>query len=71
MYCSGLQCPKIIWIDLNLPEKAVISDSDNTKSDIGTRVGKLAQEYYGKPSVVLFSSSEEMIAETNRLSITA
>jgi len=66
-YCKGMQCPKILWMDLHMPEKAGVSESDESAFDMGNKVGELAREYFGKPPVVTFSSRDKMVGETRRL----
>lgn len=45
-YCKGIQCPKILWMDANKPELAVINDKTSAFEN-GKLVGELARKYFG------------------------
>jgi len=66
-YCRGIQCPKMIWMDQNMPEKAI----KKARKDIlenGTEVGKLAQTCFEGCKEVTFSlNGKEMAEETRTL----
>lgn len=66
-YCKGIQCPKILWLDSNMPELAENVIPQHIV-ETGIRVGELARSYFGTYSLVEFSSDQrERIDETNRL----
>ena len=50
-YCKGIQCPKILWLDIHKPEEAgdVLSQSIIAN---GNLVGELARQYFGKYDIV-------------------
>jgi len=67
-YCKGIQCPKMLWMDVNMPEQFDQSVMDKARLETGTAVGDLAMGYFGQFAEVLFSRSKvKMIAETRRL----
>ena len=64
-YCKGIQCPKILWMDLNKPEEA----EDNLPETIlanGTRVGDLARDYFGNYSLVDYTSDKTAMCDQTR-----
>ena len=66
-YCRGIQCPKMVWIDLNKPEEAV-STVNEAVLETGTQVGILAQSIFPDCQVVPFSlNGHEMAEETHKL----
>lgn len=66
-YCKGIQCPKILWLDSNMPELAENVIPQHIV-ETGIRVGGLARSYFATYSLVEFSSDQrERIDETNRL----
>jgi len=66
-YCSGLQCPKMLWMDKNMPEQR--AETDMSRLEAGNVVGDLAMRYFGDFTEVTFDRENmgEMIAETQRL----
>jgi hypothetical protein len=40
-YCAGVQCPKILWMDKNMPEKK--ASQDESRFITGNIVGDLAK----------------------------
>jgi len=66
-YCTGLQCPKILWLDRNMPEQK--AEQDETRMAIGNMVGDLAMGYFGEYTEVAFDreNMSGMIAETQLL----
>ncbi len=46
-YVRGLQCPKMLWMDKYMPEKAVVNQSLEAVFANGDVVGDLAMQYYG------------------------
>lgn len=57
-YCKGIQCPKILWMDVNMPDEAVPAASEAVLR-IGTEVGELARSYFGEYSLVEFSPDKK------------
>ena len=66
-YCAGLQCPKILWMDKNMPEQK--AEQDDSRMIIGNMVGNLAKGYFGEYADVPFDRKNMggMIKETERL----
>ena len=66
-YCKGLQCPKILWMDNNMPEQK--AEQDDSRLIIGSMVGTLAKSYFGEYSEVTFDrmNMSGMIKDTERL----
>ncbi|MCR4616478.1 MAG: DUF2779 domain-containing protein [Clostridiales bacterium] len=66
-YCRGIQCPKMLWMDKHMPEKA----ADMGKEEIfktGDEVGDLAMGYFGSFVEVPYADNKsEMIAKTAEL----
>ncbi len=50
-YCNGVQCPKILWMQRNMPEEST-GDSPEVILDNGTEVGKLGRGYFGDYKLV-------------------
>lgn len=66
-YCKAVQCPKIIWMDENMPDKAEETASESVLKT-GTEVGILARQYFGQHKLVKFSIiKSEMCRDTHRL----
>ena len=67
-YCKGLQCPKILWLDINRIEERDDSLDNQAIFNTGNRVGELAREYYKKHTLVKYSENrKDMLEETNAL----
>jgi len=67
-YVSGMQCPKILWMKRNMPEKFDDSVLNQTVLDTGNQVGDLAMQYFGDFTEVEFSKDiSKMVAETEKL----
>lgn len=66
-YCNGLQCPKILWMDKNMPQQK--AQQDDSRMIIGNMVGDLAMDYFGEFVEVSFDrqNMSGMISETKRL----
>ena len=66
-YCKGIQCPKILWMDKYMPEKA--SDINNDAVfETGNKVGDLAMGYFGEFTEVSYQEDKsEMVAQTKEL----
>lgn len=66
-YCKAVQCPKILWMDENMPDKAQQTASDSILQN-GVEAGELARSYFGEYSLVKFSlNKKEMCDETENL----
>ena len=67
-YCTGLQCPKILWLDKNKSEEKDLSEGSEERLNTGIKVGELARSYFGLYGLVPYSENfNEMLAETQRL----
>ena len=67
-YVSGMQCPKILWMNRNMPEKFDDSVMNQTVLDTGNKVGDLAMGYFGDFTEVKFSQDKtKMISKTKEL----
>lgn len=67
-YCKGIQCPKMLWMDANMPERFDQSVLDINRLSTGTAVGDLAMGSFGQFVEVPFSRNKaKMTAETQRL----
>ena len=67
-YCQAVQCPKMLWMDRNMPEKFDDSGMDESRFAVGNRVGELAREYFGDYAEIPYARDKtEMIRETGRL----
>ena len=66
-YVAGMQCPKILWMDKNMPEQK--AKKDNSRVVIGNMVGDVAMSYFGDYTEVVFDrkNMNGMIEETQRL----
>ncbi len=65
-YCKGVQCPKILWMDVHMSEKAKYGDESAMK--IGTKVGELARNYFGEYELVEFNLDKAiMVSDTKKL----
>ena len=67
-YCMGMQCPKMLWMDINMPSRFDPSASDETRLETGNIVSELAKGYFGNFIEVPFSHNKsEMIEKTRQL----
>lgn len=66
-YCAGRQCPKILWMERNMPEQK--AEQDDSRMKAGLMVGDLAMGYFGEFTEVPFDHKNMygMIDETKRL----
>lgn len=66
-YIRALQCPKMLWMDKFMPERAMDTNLDSI-FETGNEVGDLARQYFGNYSLVNFSFDKaQMIADTEKL----
>ena len=61
-YCRGVQCPKMLWMDLHMPEKAEDVLSETVMAN-GNMVGELAREYFGSYELVPFDYQKQVMAD--------
>ena len=66
-YCLGVQCNKILWLDVHHPEER--EEINNTSVlENGTQVGELAKNLFGFHIDINFSENlKEMISDTEKL----
>ena len=66
-YITGLQCPKILWMDKHMPEQQ--TEQNDTRMIVGSRVGDVAMGYFGAYTEVPFDwgDMDGMITETKCL----
>lgn len=66
-YCRGVQCPKMLWMDRNMPEKATAKELEAVIRT-GEEIEKLACSYFRDCQRVKFNSDrEQMCRETEQL----
>lgn len=61
-YCKGVQCPKILWLDENMPEMAENTASESVL-ETGTKVGELARSYFGEYDLVVYNRDKKKMAD--------
>lgn len=66
-YCNAVQCPKILWMQENMPEKFDDSDMPEAIFETGNKVARLAKGLFGDYCEVPFSDINTMLNETGRL----
>ena len=67
-YVSGMQCPKMLWMRRNMPEKFDDSVVNQAIMDTGNDVGDLAMKYFGNFTEVEYTPDiAKMAAVTNKL----
>ena len=65
-YCKAKQCNKILWLDKNKPDEAVNIENESVLEN-GTKVGKIARNYFGKYVNIEFNSDLSiMILDTEK-----
>ena len=67
LYCSGVQCPKMLWLKKHRPELFDDSVIDQAVLDTGSEVGDLAMGLFGDFTEVPYGELSGMIRETERL----
>jgi hypothetical protein len=64
-YCRGIQCPKILWMDMYKPDEA-----ENVLPEAvlatGNEVGDLARNYFGEYSLVEYSYDKQAMVEQTK-----
>ena len=69
-YCRGLQCPKMLWMDKYMPDKAEDVLPESVMAT-GNMVGDLARSYYGDYDLVEFDYDKGvMVRKTQYLMAT-
>lgn len=66
-YCNAVQCPKILWMKKNMPEKFDDSDMPEAIFETGNQVAHLAKGLFGDYCEVSFGDINTMLAETKHL----
>ena len=67
-FCKGVQCPKMLWLDRNMPEQMDSSVVNEELLAVGNVIGDLARGYFGGFAEVAFCKNKvEMLAETQLL----
>ncbi len=61
-YCRGIQCPKMLWMDVHMPEMAEDVLSETVMAN-GNLVGELAREYFGAYELVPFDYQKQVMAD--------
>ena len=63
-YCSGVQCPKMLWMMKNKPEASVDS-MNGAVIENGNIVGRAARNYFGKYTQIQYSEDKaRMVSDT-------
>ena len=66
-YTRALQCPKMLWMDKYMPEKAEQDGSTDAVFETGNEVGDLARQYFGEYVLVDFDKGlQSMLEETQK-----
>ena len=66
-YCSGVQCPKMLWLKKNKPEEFDESVMNQAVLETGSKVGDLAMGLFGDYVEVPYGDLGEMIQKTQAL----
>ena len=66
-YCSGVQCPKMLWLKKNKPEEFDESVMNQAVLETGSEVGDLAMGLFGDYVEVPYGDLGEMIQKTKEL----
>ena len=66
-YCSGVQCPKILWLKKNKPDVFDDSVMNQAVLETGSEVGDLAMGLFGEFIEVPFGDLSQMIRITEEL----
>ena len=67
-YCTGLQCPKILWLDLHNSKEENVSQTNQARINTGIKVGEVARGYFGRYSLVPYNNDIRVrLTETERL----
>lgn len=66
-YCSGVQCPKMLWLKKNKPEEFDNSVMNQAILDTGSEIGDLAMGLFGDFVEVPYGDLGGMIQKTQKL----
>lgn len=66
-YCSAVQCPKMLWLQKNLPDEIDSSVMNQSVLDTGLAVGTLAMGLFGDFAEVPYGDLDNMISTTKQL----
>ena len=66
-YCSGVQCPKMLWLRYNKPEEYDESIINEAALETGGEVGELAKGLFGPYAEIPYGDLDEMIEKTETL----
>ena len=66
-YCSGVQCPKMLWLKQYKPECFDDSSLNKAILEEGTKVGELARRLFGDFTLVEYGDTSKMVKETEEL----
>ena len=67
LYCSGVQCPKMLWLKKHRPELFDDSALNRSVLDAGNEVGDLAMGLFGDYTEVPYGDPTDMIRATASL----
>ena len=67
LYCSGVQCPKMLWLKKHKPELFDDSVLNRAVLDAGNEVGDLAMGLFGDYTEVPYGDPADMIRSTDSL----
>ena len=67
LYCSGVQCPKMLWLKKHRPELFDDSVLNRGVLDAGNEVGDLAMGLFGDYTEVPYGAPADMIRATDNL----
>lgn len=67
LYCSGVQCPKMLWLKTHHPEFFDTSVVNQSVLTTGSEVGSLARGLFGPYAEVKYSDLSEMLRKTEKL----
>jgi hypothetical protein len=67
-FCTGVQCPKILWLDAHARDKFDESVIDKSRIKIGLDVGDLARGYFGEITAIpYYLGMSGMLKKTREL----
>ena len=66
-YCAGVQCPKMLWMQKNMPEEFDESVMNESVLETGNRVGDLAMGLFGDYTEVPYGDLKDMNRITDEL----
>jgi hypothetical protein len=64
-YCKGIQCPKILWLDIHKPQEAGDVQPESVMTN-GDRVGELARDYFGDYRLVAYSCDKQVMVQQTK-----